>query len=66
MSRSWQGKYRARDSKKVQKSKRKREPNAYDSKIVKPPTKTELRNTLQHAILTQDHEAFEDYDEWEF
>jgi len=67
MSRSWKGARPSQNAnKKSPRHRRKKEPSAYDTKIVKPPSKTELRNTLQHAVLTQDYEAFEDYDEWEF
>lgn len=41
-------------------------PNPYTSKIVKPPTKQHLRDTLRHAVSHRDNDAYEDYDEWDF
>lgn len=44
---------------------RKREPNAYNSKIIKPPSKARLEQELRHAVTHRDNDAFEDYDdEW--
>lgn len=45
-------------------TRRKNEPNAYTSKIVKPPTKQRLESQLRHAVTHHDVDAFEDYDDW--
>jgi hypothetical protein len=45
-------------------SRRKHEPNAYNSKIAKPPSKQQLQTELRHAVSHGDYEAFEEYDDW--
>lgn len=45
-------------------SRRKHEPSAYTSKIVKTPTKRQLETQLRHAVRNDDRDAFEDYDDW--
>lgn len=45
-------------------SRRKQEPNAYTSKIIKTPTKQQLETQLRHAVRNADMDAFEDYDDW--
>ena len=39
--------------------------NPYTAKIVKPPSKQHLKDTLRHAVNHQDTDAYEDYDEWD-
>jgi hypothetical protein len=45
-------------------SRRKHEPSAYTSKIIKTPTKQQLETQLRHAVRNADTDAFEDYDDW--
>lgn len=45
-------------------SRRKQEPSAYTSKIIKTPTKQQLETQLRHAVRNADMDAMEDYDEW--
>lgn len=45
-------------------SRRKHEPSAYTSKIIKLPSKQQLQTELRHAVSHSDYEAFEEYDDW--
>lgn len=42
---------------------RKPQHDPYTSKIVKPPTKLELEQSLRHAVRNHDADALEDHDE---